>query len=83
MPEKMRVISEESKEESEVVCVFPITLYHAEDGIAKHIKRLLVGKIPWRTIEIKKAIPWVEKKIGLALSESQNLAVEKPLNQKS
>lgn len=80
--EIMSLVNRETQEVLDVVCIFPITLYRAENGIAKHIKRLLSEKIPWRTIEINKAIPWVEKKTGLALSDSQKLAVEKALTSK-
>lgn len=80
--EKINLMNSETEAITEVICIFPITLHRAENGIARHIKRLLFGPIPWRTIEIEKAIPWVEEKTGLALSDSQKLAVKKALTSK-
>ncbi len=77
--QEQTVIMEEIKQEN---CIFPAKLYHAENGIATHIKRLLLGKLPWGNIEAQKAIPWVENQTGLLLSDSQKLAVIKSLNSK-
>ena len=56
-------------------CVFLAGLYRAEREIAAKLKALAVGKPPWPLIEADKAIPWVEKRTKLALSDSQIEAI--------
>jgi exodeoxyribonuclease V alpha subunit len=55
--------------------VYLAALYRSETGCAKHLLRLLEGSPPWGAIDVDKAIPWVEEKTGLTLSESQRQAV--------
>jgi exodeoxyribonuclease V alpha subunit len=55
--------------------VFLTPLHRAEAGCARHLGRLIHGELPWGTIDPKTAIPWVEQKTGLRLSESQRSAV--------
>ena len=55
--------------------VFLAPLYQSEVGCARHLKRLLDGNTPWGAIDADKAIPWVEGKTGLSLSESQREAI--------
>jgi exodeoxyribonuclease V alpha subunit len=55
--------------------LFLTPLYRAEIGTATSIHRLLRGELPWGVIEADKAIPWVEGKTGLILSESQRRAI--------
>ena len=61
--------------------LFLTPLYRAECGIAEHIDRL-TGVPPWGLIDTAKAIPWVEEKTGLRLSESQRKAVAQAVNGK-
>jgi exodeoxyribonuclease V alpha subunit len=56
-------------------CVFLAGLYRAEREIAEKLQALAVGNPPWPSIDADKAIPWVEKRTGLALAESQKEAV--------
>lgn len=65
-----------------VPCLFLTPLYRAESGTATSITRLLKGISPWGTIDAEKAIPWVETKTGLTLSESQREAVKLALTSK-
>jgi exodeoxyribonuclease V alpha subunit len=44
-------------------------------GFARHLKRRTEGERPWGAIEVDKAIPWVEGKTGLSLSDSQRQAI--------
>ncbi len=53
-----------------------------EVGCARHLKRLREGKPPWGTIEVDKAIPWVEEKTGLTLSDSQQQAIRQVVQSK-
>jgi exodeoxyribonuclease V alpha subunit len=62
--------------------LFLAPLHRAEIGCANHLRRLLKGLPSWGTIEAGKAIPWVERKTGLALSESQRAAVATVLGSK-
>ncbi|MFU8797895.1 MAG: AAA family ATPase, partial [Gammaproteobacteria bacterium] len=56
-------------------CLFLSALYHAELNIAERLKKLLKGKPAWFDPALEKAIPWVEEKTGLQLSDSQKKAV--------
>jgi exodeoxyribonuclease V alpha subunit len=59
----------------ETPCIFLAGLYQAERTIANRLTRLANGKLPWPWIDPAKALPWVEKHIGLALAESQVAAI--------
>jgi exodeoxyribonuclease V alpha subunit len=71
-------------EEGEVVadaiddrpCVFLRGLYLAERGIAERLLALAKGSPPWPTIDVEKAVPWVESKTRKTLAVSQRAAVE-------
>src|SRR6185369_2914608 len=65
-----------------VPCLFLTPLHRAEMGVANSIKRILLGKLPWGKADEVKAIPWVEEKTGLTLSESQKEAVRLALTSK-
>lgn len=67
-------------EEKEVL--FLAALYQAENNVAKHIQRLKDGVPPWGKINYAEAISWVEKKTGLQLSASQQIAVKRALTTK-
>src|SRR5215475_9755525 len=49
----------------ETPCIFLAGLYHAERAIAGRLMRLANGTLPWPSIDPDKALPWVEKHIGL------------------
>src|SRR5712672_3860493 len=66
----------------ETPCVFLAGLYRAERTIAERLMRLAIGKLPWPRIDPDKALPWVEKHIGLALAESQVAAIRLALRSK-
>src|SRR3984893_15283276 len=59
----------------ETPCVFLAGLHRAERTIADRLTRLANGRLPWPWIDPAKALPWVEKHIGLALAESQVAAI--------
>ncbi|MGA9891686.1 MAG: ATP-dependent RecD-like DNA helicase [Xanthobacteraceae bacterium] len=63
-------------------CVFLAGLHRAERTIANRLMRLMDGALPWPWIEPGKALPWVEKRIGLALAESQTAAIRLALMSK-
>jgi len=66
----------------EIACVFLAGLYRAERSVAERLTRLANGTLPWPRIEPDKALPWVEKRIGLALAESQVAAIRLALKSK-
>ena len=66
----------------ETSCVFLAGLHRAERTIAERLTRLANGKLPWPRIDPDKALPWVEKRIGLALAESQVAAIRLALTSK-
>jgi exodeoxyribonuclease V alpha subunit len=59
----------------ETPCIFLAGLYRAERTIAERLTRLANGALPWPWIDPDKALPWVEKRISLALAESQFAAI--------
>ena len=66
----------------ETPCVFLAGLHRAERIIAERLTRLANGKLPWPWIDPDKALPWVERRIGLALAESQVAAIRLALTSK-
>jgi exodeoxyribonuclease V alpha subunit len=56
-------------------CVFLGGLYRAEQVIAERLRCLISRMLPWPYIDADKALPWVERRIELALAESQVAAV--------
>ncbi len=67
---------------NDVPCIFPVSLYCSEVTAAEHLTRISTGYPPWGKIDIIKAIPWVEEKSGLQLSDSQKKAIEVALKYK-
>ena len=63
-------------------CIFLAYLWNAEEKIADRIKSLSVGKPSWPDIDTEKAIPWVERKLGVTLADSQREAVRKAIKSK-
>lgn len=63
-------------------CVFLAPLYRAEQSIASQLRRLKVGCLPWSTMNVDKAIPWVEGKLAIQLANSQREAVRLALTSK-
>ncbi len=57
-------------------------LYRAELGCATQLQRLLAGRRPWGSIDLEKAIPWVEAHTGLTLAASQRQALATVLRNK-
>jgi exodeoxyribonuclease V alpha subunit len=78
--EAENLIGEPTEEDGELLFLAP--LHRAEIGCANHLQRLLGGVSPWGMIDTGKAIPWVESKTGLILSESQRTAVATVLGSK-
>jgi exodeoxyribonuclease V alpha subunit len=66
----------------ETPCTFLAGLHRAERTIAERLLRLASGTLPWPWIDPGKALPWVEKHIGLALAESQVAAIRLALTSK-
>src|SRR6185436_3449763 len=66
----------------ETPCVFLAGLHRAERVIAERLTGLANGTLPWPWINPDKALPWVEKHIGLALAESQVAAIRLALMSK-
>lgn len=55
--------------------IFLSNLHRDERRIAAFLQALAVGCPPWGSIEVAKAIPWVEQRLGLELAASQKAAV--------
>jgi exodeoxyribonuclease V alpha subunit len=63
--------------------IFLAGLYRAEQGIAERLLHLQSGRLPWRSIDVGKAIPWVEQRTGVTLSDSQAAALRLALVSKA
>ncbi len=63
-------------------CIFLPSLWNMEKTIAERVALLASGTPPWPVIDPSKAIPWVERKLGVKLAESQREAVAKALRAK-
>lgn len=64
-------------------CIFLSTYHRAEIAIAKHLKRLSEHPLAWADpIDSARAIPWVEEKTKLTLSDSQKDAIQTALSHK-
>jgi exodeoxyribonuclease V alpha subunit len=63
-------------------CLFLRGLHSAERGISDRLKSLASGDLPWPSIDVERAIPWVEKRTRTVLSASQREAVDLVLRSK-
>ena len=63
-------------------CIFLGGLHRAERAIAGRILDIAAGKPSWPRIDPDKALPWVERRIGLALARGQADAVRTALASK-
>ena len=66
----------------ETPCVFLAGLHRAEHGIAERLHRIAAGPLPWPRIDADKALPWIERRIGLHLAPSQIGAIRLALASK-
>src|SRR6476469_3295793 len=55
----------------ESACIFLSSLYRAERAIADRLLALERAPLPWGLIDADKALPWIERRIGLALAATQ------------
>jgi exodeoxyribonuclease V alpha subunit len=78
--QEVAVISDEVDERR---CIFLAGLYHAEHEIAERLRSLANGSLPWPWIDPEKAIPWVARRTGLALADSQTQALRTALLSKA
>ena len=60
---------------ADTACIFLGGLYRAEQVIAERFQCLANGALPWPFIDPEKALPWIERKVGLSLAESQMTAI--------
>jgi exodeoxyribonuclease V alpha subunit len=66
----------------ETACTFLAGLYRAEQAIAERLTRIVSGGLPWPWIDEEKALPWIEKRSGLQLADSQRVAIRLALTAK-
>jgi exodeoxyribonuclease V alpha subunit len=67
----------------DTACIFLAGLYRAEQAIAERLIRIVSGRLPWPWIDEEKAVPWVEKRSGLQLADSQRAAIRLALTAKA
>lgn len=56
-------------------CVFLAGLHAAERGIAAGLRALQSEPVPWPAVDTRRAVSWVERRLGMTLSESQKAAI--------
>ena len=61
---------------------YMVSLFRAETGVAKSIRRIMKGPLPWKNLDPEKVIPQAEKQSSIELSESQRSAVALALSSK-
>ena len=66
----------------EIDCIFLASLYRSEQAIASKLRAITRAKLPWAAIDADKAMPWVEKRIGIVLAPSQKEAIRIALSSK-
>jgi len=59
-----------------------VSLFRAETGVAKSIRRIMEGTLPWGSLDPETLIPEAEKQAAIVLSESQRNAVALALSNK-
>ncbi len=64
-------------------CVFLAGLHRAEQVIAERMLRSIKGTLPWPPIDPEKALPWIERRTGLTLAQSQIAAIRLALQSKA
>ena len=62
--------------------IYLVGLYKSELGVAENLCRLTIGRSSWASVAADQAIPWVEEKANIKLSDSQKKAVEFALSNK-
>jgi exodeoxyribonuclease V alpha subunit len=70
-------------EVGDTACIFLAGLYRAEQAVAERLIRIVSGRLPWPWIDEEKALPWVEKRSGLQLADSQRAAIRLALMAKA
>lgn len=63
-------------------CIFLSHLWNAEKIVAERVKALAAGEPSWPEIDVEKAIPWVEQRLGVTLAQSQREAVRMAVSSK-
>ena len=61
---------------------YMVSLFRAETGVAKSIRRIMQGVLPWKNLDSATVIPKSEKRSAIELSESQRSAVALALSSK-
>jgi exodeoxyribonuclease V alpha subunit len=59
----------------ETDCIFLAGLHSAERAVADRLLALANNRLPWPWIDAEKALPWIERRTGLTLAESQKTAL--------
>lgn len=62
--------------------IYLASLYQSEKNIGRNLTALTKSAPPWPSIDPEKAIPWVERRLGLTLAASQKQAVAAALGSK-
>ena len=63
-------------------CMFIAPLYHAEQRVALLISELSRRGLPWRSIDVDRAIPWIAEQSGMSFAPAQAAAVRRAVSSK-
>jgi exodeoxyribonuclease V alpha subunit len=66
----------------EADCVYLAGLHRAECGVAAKVRALLAAKVALPSLDLDKALVWVQQKTGVELAEAQQQAVRMALTSK-
>jgi exodeoxyribonuclease V alpha subunit len=58
-------------------CLFLAALHRAERSIATRVAEIASGAPAWPAIDVSKAIPWIEQRLGVTLAASQIEAIRR------
>ena len=81
--ERLEKLVEEEKVMRDQGKVWVRILYFSELGIAKELARLQAGVSPLRSIDVVKALSWVQSQMHIELADQQQEAIAKAVQEKS
>mgnify|MGYP001799356129 CR=1 FL=1 len=76
MAEKQGFLVMQKESDSEEVSVWVKALYQAEISIAREIKRIQNAPLRMRSIDVEKALVWVQEELAMTLADEQKIAVK-------
>lgn len=79
---RLNMLAQENKLIREEGKVWVRILFFSEQGIAKELARLQAGTCPLRSIDVEKALTWVQNQMHIELADQQKEAIAKAVQEK-